>query len=69
MAGQKDFTTLLEYPKLREADFVVGVPAKKYPRVIIYDVSRANNDEEIMKTLIEQNKHERNVPPTNKANI
>ena len=53
-AGQKDLTTLLKYRKLREAGFVVNVPAKKCPRVIIYDVSRANNDE-IMKALIEQN--------------
>ena len=54
-AGQKDLTTLLKYRKLREAGFVVNVPAKKCPRVIIYDISRANNDEEIMKALIEQN--------------
>lgn len=54
-AGQKDLATLLEHPKLREAGFVVGVPAKKSPRVIIYDVPRANNDEETMKAIIEQN--------------
>ena len=54
-AGQKDLTTLLKYRKLREAGFVINVLAKKCPRVIICDVSRANNDEEIMKALIEQN--------------
>ncbi|XP_061941117.1 uncharacterized protein LOC133667310 [Apis cerana] len=53
-ADQKDLTTLLKYRKLREAGFVINVPAKKCLRVIC-DVSRANNDEEIMKALIEQN--------------
>lgn len=31
-ADQKDFATLLENKKLREAGFVVGVAAKKSPR-------------------------------------
>lgn len=47
--------TFLENQKLREADFVISVPAKKCPHVIIYDVSRTDSDEIIMKALIKQN--------------
>ena len=54
-AKKSDISALVSNEKLKAAGFVVGAPAKRSPRIIVYDVPRSDNDAATLESIFEQN--------------
>lgn len=53
--NKRDIAALMTNRKLKEAGFSVQIPAKKNPRIIIYNVTKQKPDQEIMDDIAKQN--------------
>lgn len=57
-ANKDNIEALLVSEKLKKAGLSVGVPQKKNPRVIIYDVPVMESDDRLFKAIVDQNSNE-----------
>lgn len=54
-ATKKDTNELLANQKIKAAGFIVGTPARKNPKVVIFDVPKMDSEEATMNAIAEQN--------------
>ena len=61
-AKHMDISVFVKNERLKAAGLIAGAPAKRNPRIIIYDVPRAEDDNATLADIIDQNLSESEKP-------